>query len=281
VDAENEQQKNEKTQHEALEQAKYEAETEKAQAEILAARKKNVEVEEKKQRIREQELQQKQAEQAYKDEAQRLKARQIAVEEKQSAPLDKKQMGLFAGAGAAAMLLVTLSVQSMLSEDVTYAELIENQEYVEAYEEYPERYSDILNRTYENRHFDELQYLADQEEENEEVSDLYMALSVDNTNAIIETYEGVQNKKVLSDDVLKAVADQYLLQQNVEGAKAVNTHISDNEYTQTIVDVQNNLAAKEELEQTIANSEEDEDVSEERQELAQINTLLKIEEDTQ
>jgi len=281
VDAENEQQKNEKTQHEALEQAKYEAETEKAQAQILAARKKNVEVEEKKQRIREQELQQKQAEQAYKDEAQRLKARQIAVEEKQSAPLDKKRMGLFAGGGAAAMLLVTLSVQSMLSEDVTYAELIENQEYVEAYEEYPERYSDILNRTYENRHFDELQYLADQEEENEEVSDLYMALSVDNTNAIIETYEGVQNKKVLSDDVLKAVADQYLLQQNVEGAKAVNTHISDNEYTQTIVDVQNNLAAKEELEQTIANSEEDEDVSEERQELAQINTLLKIEEDTQ
>src|SRR5699024_12396474 len=62
VDAENEQQKNEKTQHEALEQAKYEAETEKAQAQILAARKKNVEVEEKKQRIREQELQQKQAE---------------------------------------------------------------------------------------------------------------------------------------------------------------------------------------------------------------------------
>src|SRR5699024_2382065 len=97
ADVENQQQKNEKTQHEALEQAKYEAETEKAQAEILAARKKNVEVEEKKQRIREQELQQKQAEQAYKDEAQRLKARQIAVEEKQSAPLDKKRMGLFAG----------------------------------------------------------------------------------------------------------------------------------------------------------------------------------------
>jgi len=280
ADAENQQQKNEKTQYEALEQAKYEAETEKAQAEILAARKKNVEVEEKKQSVREQELQQKQAEQAYKDEAQRLKARQIAVDEKQSAPLDKKRMGLFAGGGAAMMLLLTLSAQSMFGEDVTYAELIENQEYVEAYEAYPERYSDILNRTYENRHFDELQYLADQEEENEEVSDLYIALSVDNTNAIIEAYEGVQNKKILSDDVLKAVADQYLLQQDVEGAKAVNTHISDNEYTQTIVDVQNNLAAKEELEQVIANSDDSDDVSDERQELAQINTLLKIEEDT-
>ncbi|WP_020006615.1 hypothetical protein [Salinicoccus albus] len=84
TDVENQQHKHQTAQHEGMEQAKYEAEKEKAQADILAMKEKDRAHEANAQHLQAQELEQKQNEMAYKKEEQRLKAIEVDAKHKEA-----------------------------------------------------------------------------------------------------------------------------------------------------------------------------------------------------
>lgn len=288
ADLENKNQKLQKQQSEALEQAKYEAEKEKAQAEIIAMKEKDREIELNNQKIKEQELEQRKQENAFKVEEQRLKAREVSATEKANelyknnnkASWSSKKVGAIIGGSIIAMLvLLLLASQFLFNSKPTYADLIENNQFADAYEEYPNRYNDLLNTAYEERDLETLEYLSSQNEE-DQLSDLYLALGTDNTEEVIQSYEAIENKKSLNDDVLKSVADKYLLNQDIEGAKEVNTYISNNDFSEKIAETQNYIEIKKDLERVIEESDDEKEVSDAERDLAQINTLLKVEEDT-
>lgn len=289
ADLDNQKQNLHKLQQDELTQVKHEAEKEKAQAEILAMKEKDREIETNNQRIKEQELEQKRQEIAFNQEEQKLKAREIDAKEKanemakaqsENSPMNiKKLASIITLSVIALLILLLLAFQFIFKSEPTYAELVDNNQYADAYEEYPNRYNDLLNIAYEENDLETLEYLSKQNED-DQVSPLYLALSVDNTDEVIQTYETIENKNALNDDILKSVADKYLLKQDIDGAKEVNNHISNNEYSEKIAETQNYIEIKKDLERVIEESDDEKEVSKAERDLEQINTLLKVQEDT-
>lgn len=289
ADLDNKKQKLHTLQQDELKQVKHEAEKEKAQAEILAMKEKDREIETNNQRIKEQELEQKRQEIAFNQEEQKLKAREIDAKEKanelakaqaeNTAPNRRKLTSIITFSVIALLILLLLAFQFIFKAEPTYAELVDNNQYADAYEQYPNRYNDILNIAYEENDLETLEYLSNQNED-DQISPLYLALSVDNTDEVIQTYETIENKNALNDDILKAVADKYLLKQDIDGAKEVNNHISNNEYSEKIAETQNYIEIKKDLERVIEESDDEKEVSKAERDLEQINTLLKVQEDT-
>ena len=197
----------------------------------------------------------------------------------QKSTFSPKKAGLIAVAGVLLLSLLTLLVsQFFFNSEPTYAELIENKEYIDAYETYPNRYSDLLTAVYEEKDIETLEYLAEEKSDNQ-ASNLYLALASDDTERIIDSYETIENKRILNDELLMSVADHYLLEQDIEGAKQVNQHISNNDYSEKIADTQNYIEIKKDLERVIDESDDESEVNQARRDLEQINTLLKVEED--
>lgn len=288
ADLHNQKQKLEKEQKVTLEKVKHEAEKEKAQAEILTMKEKDREIEANNQRIKEQELEQKRQEIAFNQEEQKLKAREIDAKEKanelaktqsENNPMNiKKLASIITVSIIALLILLLLAFQFIFKSEPTYAELIDNNQYADAYEEYPNRYNDLLNIAYEENDLETLEYLSNQNKE-DQVSALYIALSVDNTDEVIKAYEVIENKNALNNDILKSVADKYLLKQDIDGAKEVNNHITNNEYSEKIAETQNYIEIKKDLERVIEESDDEKEVSKAERDLEQINTLLKVQED--
>lgn len=289
ADIENQKQKLDKKQQLELEQVKLEAEKEQAQAKILAMKEKDREIETNNQRIKEQELENKRQEIAFNQEEQKLKAREIDAKEKanelakvqsENVPMNIKKLASIITLSIIALLIILLlAYQFIFKSEPTYAELIDNNQYADAYEEYPNRYHDLLDIAYENNDLETLEYLSNQNKE-DQVSPLYLGLSVDNTNETIKAYEAIENKNILNNDILKAVADKYLLKLDIHGAKEVNNHITNNEYSEKIAETQNYIEIKKDLERVIEESDDEKEVSKAERDLSQINTLLKVQEDT-
>lgn len=291
TEVENQQHQEQTRQHEGMEQSKYEAEKEKAQAEIFAMKEKDREREANAQRLRAQELENKQNEMAYKQEEQRLKAIEVDAKHKEAEakkkeaermiPLNvRKIAGIVSGAVLVLFILIMFAFQLFFTDEPTYAELIDNEDYVEAYEQHPNRYNDLLQTVYEAGDVETIEYLAEQKPD-DATTQLYQAVSAGESDSIIQAYQNVENPQQLDDAVLMTVADQYLDQQNIESAEAVNTHINDSTYSEKIEETKNYLNIKQELENVIEDSDDDEAVENAEKTLAQINTILNIQEETE
>lgn len=291
TEVENHRHQEQTRQHEGMEQSKYEAEKEKAQAEIFAMKERDREREANAQSLRAQELEDKQNEMAYKQEEQRLKAIEVDAKHKEAEakkkeaermiPLNvRKIAGIVAGAVLVLFILIMFAFQLFFTDEPTYAELIDNEDYVEAYEQHPNRYNDLLQTVYEADDVETIEYLAEQKPD-DATTQLYQAVSAGQTENIIQAYQNVENPKHLNDAVLMTVADQYLYQQNIESAEAVNAHINDTMYSEKIAETKNHLNIKQDLEQVIEDSDDDEAIENAEKTLAQINTILNIQEETE
>ncbi|SOC45072.1 hypothetical protein [Salinicoccus kekensis] len=291
TELENKQQQEKMIQEEGLAQAKYEAEKEKAQSDILSIREKERELEANAQRLQAQELEQKQNEMAYQQEEQRLKA--IEVDAKQKTAEAKKREaermipmsvrkigGIVAGAVLVLFVLIMFAFQLFFNDESTYAELIDEEEYVEAYERYPNRFDDLLQTAYDNGDSETINYLAEQSPENT-TAELYQAIIQGQSQAIMRAYQNIGNPEQLDDDILMIVANQYLSQQNIQQAQAVSAYMNDPNYSERIAEVENYMNIKEELEQVIEESDDDEEVENAENTLAQIDAIFNNQEDTE
>lgn len=291
TEVDNKQQQDIKMQADSLAQANYEAEKEKSQSEILSMKAQDREMESNAQRLQAQELEQKQAEMAYQQEEQRLKAIEVdanhkAAEAKKRGaermiPLNVRKIGgIVAGAVLVLFILIMFAFQLFFNDTATYAELIDEEEYVEAYERYPNRYEDLLQTAHESGDTETINYLAGEAPDNM-TAKLYQAVNQGEPQAIIQAYQNVENPEQLNDDMLISVVDQYLNQQDYQQATAVNEYINDARYTERIEEVESYMNIKAELEQVIENSDDNDEVENAENTLAQIDAIFNAQEESE
>lgn len=291
TDFENQKQQEKTVQEASMSQAQYEAEKEKAQSEILSMNQKQREIDENNQRLKAQELEQKQAELAYKQEEQRLKAIEVDAKHKEAEAKKKeaermipmnlrKIAGIVAIAVLFLFILIMFAFQLFFNDAQSYAELVDEGEYVEAYERYPNRLSELLQTAHENDDIETINYLSEQSPENR-TAQLYQAIHQNDSSAITEAYENIESPQNLNDDILMRVADAYIQQESISHAQAVSTHMSDSRYSDRISEVESYMRLKEELEATIEDSDDDDEVEQAEATLEQIEQIFESQEEAE
>lgn len=291
TDFENHKQQEKTVQEASMSQAQYEAEKEKAQSEILSMNQKQREIDENNQRLKAQELEQKQAELAYKQEEQRLKAIEVDAKHKEAEAKKKeaermipmnlrKIAGIVAIAVLFLFILIMFAFQLFFNDAQSYAELVDEGEYVEAYERYPNRLSELLQIAHENDDIETINYLSEQSPENRTVQ-LYQAIHQNDSSTITEAYESIESPQKLNDDILMRVADAYLQQESISHAQAVSTQMSDSRYSDRISEVESYMSLKEELEATIEDSDDDDEVEQAEATLEQIEQIFEDQEEAE
>ena len=291
ADFENQKQQEKAVQEASMSQAQYEAEKEKAQSEILSMNQKQREIDENNQRLKAQELEQKQAELAYKQEEQRLKAIEVDAKHKEAEAKKKeaermipmnlrKIAGIVAIAVLFLFILIMFAFQLFFNDGQSYAELVDEGEYVEAYERYPNRLSELLQTANENDDIETINYLSEQSPENR-TAQLYQAIHQNDSSAITEAYESIETPQNLNDDILMRVADAYIQQESISHAQAVSTQMSDSRYSDRISEVESYMSLKEELEATIEDSDDDDEVEQAEATLEQIEQIFESQEEAE
>lgn len=104
--------------------------------------------------------------------------------------------------------------------------------------------------------------------------DLRYHLSQRNYKEALEVLENVENINTLTDKELREIAELYINDRDYEKASQINSVLQDTEINRRLAESTYYEQYKENLESTIANSKEEENVENAKKELEQVNIIL-------
>lgn len=187
---------------------------------------------------------------------------------------NKKKLLILLGLGFL-LILITVLVLSMVNgaeKELSYSDYVEEDNYKAITSEYPDQVDNLSKQLYTNNDSEGLKVLA-QNSTNPTV-DLRYHLSQRNYKEALEVLENVENINTLTDKELREIAELYINDRDYEKAFQINSVLQDTEINRRLAESTYYEQYKEDLESTIANSKEEENVENAKKELEQVNIIL-------
>ena len=187
---------------------------------------------------------------------------------------NKKKLLILLGLGFL-LILITVLVLSMVNgaeKELSYSDYVEEDNYKAITSEYPDQVDNLSKQLYTNNDSEGLKVLA-QNSTNPTV-DLRYHLSQRNYKEALEVLENVENINTLTDKELREIAELYINDRDYEKASQINSVLQDTEINRRLAESTYYEQYKEDLESTIANSKEEENVENAKKELEQVNIIL-------
>ena len=187
---------------------------------------------------------------------------------------NKKKLVILLGLGFL-LILITVLVLSTVNgaeKELSYSDYVEEDNYKAITNEYPDQVDNLSKQLYTNNDSEGLKVLA-QNATNPTV-DLRYHLSQRNYKEALEVLENVENINTLTDKELREIAELYINDRDYEKASQINSVLQDTEINRRLAESTYYEQYKENLESTIANSKEEENVENAKKELEQVNIIL-------
>lgn len=187
---------------------------------------------------------------------------------------NKKKLVILLGLGFL-LILITVLVLSTVNgaeKELSYSDYVEEDNYKAITSEYPDQVDNLSKQLYTNNDSEGLKVLA-QNSTNPTV-DLRYHLSQRNYKEALEVLENVENINTLTDKELREIAELYINDRDYEKASQINSVLQDTEINRRLAESTYYEQYKENLESTIANSKEEENVENAKKELEQVNIIL-------
>ena len=187
---------------------------------------------------------------------------------------NKKKLVILLGLGFL-LILITVLVLSTVNgaeKELSYSDYVEEDNYKAITNEYPDQVDNLSKQLYTNNDSEGLKVLA-QNATNPTV-DLRYHLSQRNYKEALEVLENVENINTLTDKELREIAELYINDRDYEKASQINSVLQDTEINRRLAESTYYEQYKEDLESTIANSKEEENVENAKKELEQVNIIL-------
>lgn len=187
---------------------------------------------------------------------------------------NKKKLVILLGLGFLLTLITVLVLSTVngAEKELSYSDYVEEDNYKAITNEYPDQVDNLSKQLYTNNDSEGLKVLA-QNATNPTV-DLRYHLSQRNYKEALEVLENVENINTLTDKELREIAELYINDRDYEKASQINSVLQDTEINRRLAESTYYEQYKENLESTIANSKEEENVENAKKELEQVNIIL-------
>ena len=187
-------------------------------------------------------------------------------------PISQTVKTVIGGLIALTLILITLLIYNYLSNDMNYEALVEDEAYATIVSEHEDKLPTLSESMYKNNDDTGLSELTNHT--NNPIVHFRNALANADQETIIQRYELLNNTNELSDEELEEVAQIYIRNRDYESATNINKQLNSSNINKQIAEMTYYEQYKTELEDTIENSDNEEEVEKAEKELEQVNIVL-------